>query len=136
MIRLLCGPKGTGKTQLIVGEIDKAVENAKGDIVFITDKKKDSIRLDFNVRVLYTDEFDVNCAKCFGGFIKGLMAGNSDIEYLYIDGLLRIIGDEDAAFEQFMKVVTWLEKEYGFNVVVTVSKEKEQIPPKYQAYVA
>ena len=136
MIRLLCGPKGTGKTQLIVGEIDKAVENAKGDIVFITDKKKDSIRLDFNVRVLYTDEFDVNCAKCFGGFIKGLMAGNSDIEYLYIDGLLRIIGDDDAAFEQFMKVLTRLEKEYGFNAVVTVSKIKEQIPPQYQAYVA
>ena len=136
MIRLLCGPKGTGKTQLLVGEIDKTIPVAKGDIVFITDKKKDSIRLDFNVRVLYTDEFEVNCAKCFGGFIKGLMAGNSDIEYLFIDGLLRIIGDDEDAFDRFMQVVIRLEKEYGFNVVVTVSKIKEQIPEKYQAYVA
>ena len=50
MIRLICGPKGTGKTKIILEEMNKSIEGAKGDLVFITDKKKESTRgIDFNV---------------------------------------------------------------------------------------
>ena len=136
MINILSGPKGTGKTKLILSEIDKALEVAKGDIVFITDKKNESIRvIDFNVRVLYTEDFGVNCSKCFGGFVKGLMAGNSDIEYIFIDGLTRIIGGDFKDITAFLDVIKWLEKEYGFKAVITVSKLKEEFPDEYKAFI-
>ena len=136
MIRIFSGPKGTGKTKIILAEIDKAVEQAKGDIVFITDRKNESIRvINFNVRVLYTDDFDIHCAGCFGGFIKGLMAGNSDIEYLFIDGLTRIIGNESEDVNKFLGIVSWLEKEYGFKAMLTVSKLKEEFSEQYRAFV-
>ena len=136
MISILSGPKGTGKTKLILAEIDKALEVAKGDIVFITDKKNESIRvINFNVRVLYTEDFGVKCAKCFGGFVKGLLAGNSDIEYIFIDGLTRIIGDDFKDINAFLEVVKWLDKEYGTNTTITVSKLKEEFSEEYQAFV-
>ena len=135
-MKIIYGPKGTGKTKLILAEIDKALEVAKGDIVFITDKKNESIRvINFNVRVLYTEDFGINCAKCFGGFVKGLMAGNSDIEYIFIDGLTRIVGSDFESITAFLDVVKWLEKEYGFNATITVSKLKEEFPEEYKLFV-
>ena len=135
MIRLICGPKGTGKTKIILDEIAASVDTAKGDIVFITDKKKDFSRgINFNVRVLYTEEFGVNCPTAFGGFVKGLMAGNSDIEYLYIDGLMKIIGSDDEAFKSFLDTVAALEKEYNLSAIITISKVKEELPEEYRAF--
>ncbi|MBP5177206.1 MAG: hypothetical protein ILP02_01335 [Clostridia bacterium] len=136
MINVISGPKGTGKTKIILAEIDKALGAAKGDIVFITDKKNESIRvIDFNVRVLYTEDFGVACEKCFSGFVKGLMAGNSDIEYLFIDGLTRIIGNDMGDICAFLDQIIGLEKEYGFKVMMTVSKVKTEFPEIYAALV-
>ena len=135
MIRLICGPKGTGKTKIILDEVKKSVETAKGDIVFITDTKKDFTRgIDFNVRVLYTDEFSVNNPVAFTGFVKGLMAGNSDIQYLFIDGLARIIGDDMKDVEAFVKTLEQLEREYSLSTVATISKLQEEFSDNYKRY--
>ena len=128
MIRLIYGPKGTGKTQQIVNDANNAVANAKGNIVFVTDKKFDTVRLDFNVKVIYTENFDIHCAACFSGFLKGLLAGNSDIEYLFLDGLVRVVGDDNKALEQVFDTIKTLEKEYGFTCEISVSKTKETLP--------
>ncbi len=127
MIRLICGPKGTGKTKIILEEVNKSTDCAKGDVVFITDTKLNA-RLNFNVRVLYANEFDVNCKCCFSGFVKGLMAGNADIEYLFIDGLSRIIGTDDEDIEKFLLDLKKIEEAYGIKAIVTISKEKSQLP--------
>ncbi len=134
MIRLICGPKGTGKTKIILEEVNKSTDCAKGDVVFITDNKLDT-RLNFNIRVLNSKEFDVNCKCCFIGFIKGLMAGNADIEYLFIDGLSRIIGTDDSDIEDFLKELQKVEKVYGIKAILTVSKEKSQLPMFAQEFV-
>lgn len=127
MIRLICGPKGTGKTKTILNSVNACVDGAKGDIVFITQKKFDTLRVNFNVRVIYTEDYSVSGAEQTRGFIKGLFAGNADIEYLYIDGLLRIIG-ENGDLEGFFKDLIALEKEYGFKASITISKEVKDLP--------
>ena len=134
MISLICGKKGTGKTKAILDQVAQSVNAAKGDIVFITDNKIETTNVSFKVRVLYANDFGVNCPYCFRGFVKGLFAGNSDIEYLFIDGLFRIIGGEEKDFESFIKDIEWLEKEYSFNAVVTVSMDKEDLPEFAKKY--
>lgn len=133
MIRLICGPKGTGKTKTILEAVNVAVDNAKGDIVFITDKKFDSLRVNFSVRVIYADDFDIKGVDAFRGFIKGLFAGNADIEYLYIDGLMRILGT-DADLQGFFEDLILLEKEYGFKAEITISKEVKDLPAIAQGF--
>ena len=127
MIRLICGPKGTGKTKTILDFVNASVDAAKGDIVFITDKKIDTLRVNFAVRVLYANDFCIDNSDSFRGFIDGLVAGNSDIEYLFIDGLTRIIGS-DKGLEGFFKELIRLEKEYGFKATLTISKEAGDLP--------
>ena len=43
MIKLIYGPKGFGKTKIIMDDVDAAAKQAKGNVVFITDKKISSI---------------------------------------------------------------------------------------------
>ncbi len=136
MIRLICGPKGTGKTKIIFEQLDNAVSEAKGDIVLITKKKIETLRVNFRVRCLDTDAFGIDGLDAMRGFIKGLMAGNADIEYIFIDGLLKIIGDDKAAVESFISDVATLEKEYGFKAIMTVSMDAADLPEGVKGYAA
>lgn len=133
MIKLICGPKGAGKTKTILACVDKSVDVAKGDIVYITDKKMDSTRINFNVRVIYSDDFAINGVDRFQGFINGLLAGNADIEYIFIDGLSRIVG-ADSDLTSFFENLIAKEAEYGFKAIITISKEVGELPEFIRKY--
>lgn len=133
MINLICGPKGTGKTKTILDSVNACVDKAKGDIVFITDKKFDTLRVSFNVRVLYANDFNIHSPESFRGFVNGLLAGNSDIEYIYIDGLMRIVGD-DADLDGLFTDLERLEKEYGFKAIITISKNVDALPERVRGF--
>lgn len=135
MIKIICGEKGTGKTKIITDLVNDVVKEAKGNVVFISEKKSYSANIDFNVRCVFTEDYSVSNISAFVGFIDGLMAGNSDIEYIFADGIMRIadcgVNDMVAFFEEAEK----LEKEYGVKFVFTVSCAKENLP-EYMAKFA
>ena len=87
MIKVISGEKGTGKTKIILDSVNESVKTAKGNVVFIQQKKGYSANIDFNVRCVYTEDYSVKGVAGLIGFIDGLMAGNSDIEYIFIDGI-------------------------------------------------
>ncbi len=135
MIKIIYGPKGFGKTKIIMDDINEAAKKAKGNVVFITDKKICSVDIDLNVRCLYTEEYGVNTVEAFLGFVKGLIAGNSDIEYLFIDGILRIVNTDLASLEVFCKELEKLHETAGLQVEMTVSAAKENLPPYMLSYL-
>ena len=134
MIKLICGPKGTGKTKIILEQIDASVKVAKGNVVFITDKRINSAKIDFNVRYVCAEEYKVFTAEAFRGFVNGLVAGNSDIEYLFIDGVMRIISNDEEGLKSFFTDMERLEKEYGFKAVLTMSANKADLPCEIAKY--
>lgn len=135
MIKIICGEKGTGKTKIITDLVNEVVKTAKGNVVFISQKKSYSANIDFNVRCVYTEDYAVDNISAFVGFVDGLMAGNSDIEYIFADGIMRIadcgINDMQALFVEAEK----LQKEYGVKFVFTVSCAKENLPGYIAGYV-
>lgn len=128
MIKLIYGEKGSGKTKVILESLNETAKSASGNVVFISQKKAYSANIDFNVRCVYTEDFDVKGVNGFIGFIDGLMAGNADIQYVYIDGILRIAECEAADLEEFFNEAEKLSKEYGVKFVLTVSSAKENLP--------
>lgn len=135
MIQIVCGPKGTGKTKVMLEKLNSACTDAKGDIVFITDKRFNTVSINFKVRLLYTEEFGVMELNAFIGFVKGLLAGNADIEYLFIDGLCKMTGYETEDVQKFMEELEKLEKEYGFKAIMSVSMDEEKIPESAKNYI-
>jgi predicted AAA+ superfamily ATPase len=136
MIKIVYGPKGFGKTKIMLDEVNKAGENAKGNVVFISDKRFNTVAINLNVRCLYTEEYKITSAQAFNGFVNGLLAGNSDIEYVFIDGLKRIIGDDLRGGKALFRSLRVLQKTYkGLNFVVSVSSTKEDLPTYISRYV-
>ncbi len=125
MIKLIYGPKGFGKTKIIMDDVNAAAKEAKGNVVFITDEKVCSVSIDLNVRCVYTDEYGIDSIDALRGFIKGLIAGNSDIEYVFIDGILRIA---DCSLDEVKPLFDDLKKVENVKIEMTVSAEKKDLP--------
>lgn len=129
MIKIVYGPKGFGKTKIMLDEVNNAGKSASGNVVFITDKRFDTVSIDFNVRCVYAEDYNVFSVESFRGFINGLLAGNSDIEYIFIDGLKRILGSELKGASKLFKDVEKLQKEYTtLKFVISVSSEYDALP--------
>lgn len=136
MIKIVYGPKGFGKTKIIKDDINVAAKEAKGNVVFITDEKIYSADIDFNVKCVFTEEYDVACVCGFTGFVQGLIAGNSDIEYIFIDGLKRITGERDLnAYEEFFTDLKKISDANNIKVEITISAAKEELPKFMLDYI-
>ena len=129
MIKIVYGPKGFGKTKIMLDEVNNAGANAKGNVVFITDKRFNTVNINFNVRCVYTEDHDIQGSIALKGFINGLLAGNSDIEYVFIDGLKRIIGSEMDGGDALFSSIKQLQDEYPeLKFVISVSASYDELP--------
>ncbi len=130
MIELIYGAKGTGKTQRIIEKANKKVEETKGNVVFITPVDKYSLDISNNIRFVVTAEYGISKACGLAAFIKGMIAGNSDISDFYIDGMARI-GEIDPV--EFIPVLDDISTRYNVNFTVTVSMA--EVPAKLKRYI-
>ena len=94
MIKLIYGPKGTGKTKRLIADANENAKDAKGLSVFITDNKRCMYDIARNIRFIDVADWAVAGEDALCGFIKGVAACNSDHEYIYIDGIARISGKD------------------------------------------
>ncbi|MBE5756681.1 MAG: hypothetical protein E7342_02660 [Clostridiales bacterium] len=127
-MKIIYGSKGTGKTKIVIDEANALVEKAKGHIVFITDTKRYSYDINYNIRLINVSDFGICCESCLLGFIKGIVAGNADNEYIFIDGILRIIDKPLAELENFFNALDELSNKYGVNFILTCSADLEALP--------
>lgn len=134
MIKLIYGEKGSGKTKIILDSLNETAKSALGNVVFISQKKAYSANIDFNVRCIYAEDYAIGGINGLIGFVDGLMAGNADIEYVYLDGIVRIadctLEDTAAFFVEAEK----LSAEYGVKFVLTISSDKEAMPEFLKKY--
>ena len=86
-MKIIYGPKGTGKTKAIIESANQALDMAKGHVIYVTDTARYSYDLNNQIRYLDVTGFDIVGEDGFRGFIKGLVAANGDNEYIYIQML-------------------------------------------------
>ena len=84
-IKLIYGPKGCGKTKKLVDLANQSVSTAKGDLVYIDKDNSRMHDLEHAIKLVDSSEYDVRCEKTFPAFVKGILAGNYDIEKIYFD---------------------------------------------------
>lgn len=135
MIKVIYGSKGTGKTKQMIETANASVAGAKGHLIFITDTKRGMYDLEREIRFIDTTDFDVAGEAALCGFIKGVIAGNHDNEYIYIDGAMRIAGKPVSEMGAFFYMLDKVAAEKELNVYVSVSAAKEELPEFVKKYV-
>ncbi|GMQ56131.1 hypothetical protein AN1V17_05230 [Vallitalea sediminicola] len=90
MIRLVAGDTGEGKTKDLIKMANDAIKAVKGHIVYLDGDSSHIYDLHHNIRYINVSEFPINDYKEFFGFMCGILSEDSDIEQIYVDGLLRM----------------------------------------------
>lgn len=132
MINLIYGAKGSGKTKKIIDAANDALNTAKGDVVYITDNDK-SKDIDVRIRFINVNDYDVHCKGCLTGFIKGMIAANSDNNKFFIDGLGRILGKEPQELGEMFERIEAISEQYGADFTLTVSAA--EVPKFMKKYI-
>ncbi len=128
MVNLLTGPKGSGKTQQMIELANEKVKTSNGNIVLIKKRHCDTYSLDFNVRAIcMADYTDISTLEEFIGFLYGMVAGNHDIETIFIDGVLKQADININSLPDFLERLNQLSKANNIDFVISVSVDKEQI---------
>ncbi len=134
MINLIIGKKGTGKTKIIIDQINEAVKSTNGNIVCI--EKGDNIRRSISYKVRWTDaeQFNIEGMDTFYGFVAGMLAGNFDIKDIFVDGIFKIVGRD---YEAFGKMLEKLDKLTGEDAVVTftVSADESELSENVKQFI-
>ena len=127
-MKIIYGPKGTGKTKAIIESANGALDQAKGHVIFVTDTTRYTYDLNNQIRYLDVSDFNIKGSCPFSGFLKGLVAANGDNEYIYIDGIARITDKPLSELNCLFEAIEKLEQNFGVKFVLTCSAAKEDLP--------
>lgn len=135
MIKLIVGEKGSGKTSKMIELANKDTKSCKGNVVYVQANNKHMLDLHHDVRLINAMEFDINNIDSFRGFLCGIMAGNYDIEKIYIDKVYKItevsFDNLDNSFNQLEK----LSDEYNVDFIFGLRMDPGEVPQSYKEKV-
>ena len=135
MIKVIYGAKGTGKTKMMIDAANAAVADAKGHLIFITDSTRGMYDLEREVRFIDVSEYDIAGEAALCGFVKGVIAGNNDNEYVFIDGVVRIAGKPVQELAAFFYMLDKVAKNNSMVITVSVSASEEELPDFVTKYL-
>ena len=91
--------------------------------------------LEREIRFIDLSEYDIAGEAALCGFIKGVIAGNHDNEYVYIDGIVRIAGKPVAELASFFYMLDKVATQSNLTITVSVTATKEELPDFVAKYV-
>ena len=130
MITLILGKKGSGKTKKLMDLCNVAVEQSKGNVVFIEKDNTLTYDLSHKARLVAAEDYAVRCYGCFYGFIAGMCAGNYDITDIFVDSTIKIGGDDLEKMADFIEKLAKLD----VNITLSISADKADIPTRLAEY--
>lgn len=133
MIKLITGPKGSGKTKQLIDMINENLNVVKGNIVCIEKGMQETHNINAAVRLIDVDEYKISNLDAFYGFFAGVLAGNYDIEQVYVDGLLKVIGKDLEALGVLLEKIDAIAEDKM--VAITVSAPVEELPESVKKYL-
>lgn len=135
MIKIIYGPKGTGKTKHLIDVANSNAQDAKGLSVFITDNKRCMYDLHRSVRFIDVADYQVAGEEALCGFVKGVAACNSDHEYIYVDGVSRITGKPISELAGIFYMLDKVAGENDITIYITCSCEESELPDFVKKYL-
>ena len=119
----------------MIDAANDAVASAKGHLVFITDTKRYMYDLKREIRFVDVTDYSVAGEDALCGFIKGVIAGSYDNEYVYIDGAARIAGKQLKDMSQLYYMLDKVATLRSLTITLTCSCAEEELPDFIKKYL-
>lgn len=135
MIKLITGIPGTGKTKMLINMVNEAVKSSKGNVVCIEKGIKLRFDINYNARLINSDEYLVDDAQSLFGFIAGILASNHDVTEIFVDSALKICQNDMAAFEIAVREMELLSNKTNVDFIITSSIPKGEEPESLKRFI-
>ncbi len=135
MIRIIAGPKGTGKTKTLIKMANEDVNKTGGNIIFIDDDRRHIYDLKHALRFISMDEYPLKNMDEFYAFLCGMISNDYDIDKIYIDGLLKVVNTNCDEVSKFITKVVNVSQRYEIDFIMSISCKKEELDEKVHQYI-
>lgn len=135
MIRVIFDEKGAGKTKRIIDMANESIKTAKGSIVFIDDDNQYMFELKHSIRFVDASEFHIDGPKMFYGFLSGIAAQDFDLEYLFIDGFLKIVHHPLETLEGLFTELEKFSDRTDVKLIISISGNAADAPEFIKPYM-
>ena len=127
MVQLIIGDKGEGKTKQLLDKVNEAIQEARGNIVYLDKSTKHMYELNNKIRLIDVSGFPLKNSDEFIGFICGILSQDHDLEQIYLDSFIKIarLGDDDVT-DTILQLDAISEK-FGVDFVISVSINENAI---------
>ena len=134
MMKLIVGSKGSGKTKTMVDMINSATKTTAGNVGVIEKGMQLTYNIDHKARLVDLADYKISGYEMLYGFVAGVLAGNYDITELFVDGMIRVGGDDLEALGKTLDAIAAIAGD-STEVVVTISAEESALPESVKKYL-
>ncbi len=134
MIKILIGPKGTGKTKTFINMVNEALATEKGNVVCITKGSRHTFDISSSVRLVDTEEFQIKNIEAFYGLVSGIISQNYDITHVFIDSITKLISCELADIDKLIGQLEYLSEKFNVQFTFAISSEATDLPDHVSKY--
>ncbi|MCC8072577.1 MAG: hypothetical protein LIO62_00380 [Clostridiales bacterium] len=113
MVDFITGINGIGKTRIMAEAATETAKISNGNVVFIDSGTKLFGVLPPQIRLINIDDYNIESAMSFYGFLIGLCAGDYDLTDVFIDSTLDIISSENTNIDDFFNFLNEMSKSTG-----------------------
>lgn len=136
MVKIIMGPKGTGKTKSLVELVKKAAQEENGAVVCLEKDKNLTYDIPYTTRLIHASDYSFGSVEYFLGFINGLHAANYDISHVFIDNFFKMFDELD--FDKMSEILDQLaafgEKE-NIKFTITVTADPAKVGDNIKKYL-
>ena len=135
MIRVLMGPKGSGKSKVLISLVSEATANEAGNVVCVVKDDRYNYSVEHSVRLINSQEFVLNGASEFYGFICGIISMNFDVSHIFIDSITRIMNSSIANIDDIIPYLEKLSEKFDINFTIVVSGDQTEANVLTKKYI-
>ena len=135
MIKIIAGNKGSGKTKRLIDMTNDTAKTASGNIVFLDKDNSYMYEIDRAIRFVNVNDYRVQSAEMFLGFLGGMLASNYDISTIFVDAFLKLVKIDVAESGWFFESLEAYGKKHDVTFVLSVSADPEALPEFCKQFV-
>lgn len=136
MIQIIVGQKGKGKTKLLLEQANEAISHSNGTIIYLDKSQQHIYELNSKIRLINMSDYPVLGSEGFISFICGLVAGNYDINQIFIDSFLSLTSSDIKNVEKIVNQLESISCLLKVRFIISISCKEEELTKKLRNFVS
>ena len=127
MVQIIAGEKGKGQTKILLDKVNSDVLTSKGTIVYLDKSNKHMYELNNKIRLINVNDYCIECASEFVGFICGIISQDHDLEKVYLDSFLKVACLSVDDIERVITKLDMISVKFNVDIIISLSANAETL---------